>query len=190
MTERCGWVPLDDLLYVDYHDSEWGVPIHEDGRLFELLLLEGAQAGLSWKTILHKRENYRNAFHNFDPVKISMYDESTIEELMLNAGIIRNRLKISAFILNSRQFLKLQDEYGSFHDYVWEFVNGKPIDNSRRNLSEIPSRSPESDSMSKDLKKRGFKFVGSTICYAFMQASGLVNDHVVDCFRYPEISYV
>ena len=182
---RCTW-PKSDL-DIAYHDREWGVPVHDDRVLLEFLILEGAQAGLSWSTILKKRENYRRAFDNFDARKISRYDACKVRQLLADAGIVRNRLKIAATIQNAKAFLAVQKEFGSFDAYIWKFVSGKPIQNRRQSLKEIPARTPESDAMSKDLLKRGFKFVGSTICYAFMQAVGLVNDHTVDCFRYDEV---
>ncbi|HUS34649.1 MAG TPA: DNA-3-methyladenine glycosylase I [Verrucomicrobiae bacterium] len=183
--KRCGW-PKSEL-DIAYHDREWGVPVHDDRVLFEFLILEGAQAGLSWSTILKKRENYREAFDAFDAKRIARYDEKKEAELMANAGIVRNRLKIAATIRNAQAFLKVQKEFGSFDSYIWQLVGGKPIVNQRKKLSELPARTAESDVMSKDLLKRGFKFVGSTICYAFMQAVGMVNDHMVDCFRYREL---
>lgn len=185
---RCEWVPLVDPLYIRYHDEEWGVPVHDDLKLFELLILEGAQAGLSWNTILKKRENYRKAYEGFDPRKIAKYDEDKVKSLMSNQGIIRNELKIRSVIKNAIAFMNVQQEFGNFDSYIWKFVGNKPKINGWRSIKEIPARTPESDAMSKDLKKRGFKFVGSTICYAFMQATGMVNDHVVHCFRYPELS--
>ena len=187
--QRCSW-PGDDPLYLSYHDEEWGVPEHDDGKLFELLLLEGAQAGLSWITILRKRENYRAAFDQFDPVAIASYDEAKIQELLANEGIVRNKLKVNAAVSNAKAFLEVQDEFGSFDSYIWGFVDGQPKLNRFNSLSDIPAQTPESEAMSKDLKKRGFKFVGPTICYAFMQAAGMVNDHEVGCFRYPEVSEV
>lgn len=187
MVKRCDWVPQADPLYLKYHDEEWGVPVHEDRLLFELLILEGAQAGLSWSTILKKRENYRQAFDHFDAGKIAKYDDRNIQALLANPGIVRNRLKIQAAIQNARAFLTVQKEFGSFDAYIWQFVGGKPKVNHWKSLKEIPPKTPESDAMSKDLLKRGFKFVGSTICYAFMQAVGLVNDHTVDCFRYRQM---
>jgi DNA-3-methyladenine glycosylase I len=183
---RCEWANRGELER-SYHDKEWGVPIHDDRSLFEFLILEGAQAGLSWSTILRKREGYRMAFSNFDARKISKYSGSDIPRLLHDSRIIRNRLKISATITNARAFLQLQKEAGSFDNYIWQFVNGKPIRNSWKKITDIPSSTPESDAMSKDLKRRGFKFVGTTICYAFMQAVGMVNDHVVGCFRYAEL---
>ncbi len=184
--KRCEWANRSELEQ-SYHDHEWGVKIHDDRTLFEFLVLEGAQAGLSWSTILRKREGYRRAFDNFDARKISKYSENTVSRLLTNSEIIRNRLKINATITNARAFLQVQKEYGSFDRYIWQFVNGKPVQNSWRKMTDIPSSTPESDAMSKDLQKRGFKFIGPTICYAFMQAVGMVNDHVVDCFRYKEL---
>lgn len=185
--KRCEWVPLDNPLYVKYHDEEWGVPIHDDRLLLEFLILEGMQAGLSWLTILRKRENFRAAFDYFDPRKIALYNEKKIGELMQNSGIIRNRLKITAAVQNAKAFLDVQAEFGSFDTYIWQFVEGKPIINQWKTLKEIPAKTPLSDTTSKELKKRGFKFVGSTIIYAHMQATGMVNDHTVDCFRYQEV---
>ena len=186
--KRCEWVPPDDPLYVEYHDMEWGVPVHDDQTFFEFLVLEGAQAGLSWKTILQKRDGYRDAFSNFDPSKVAVYSESRIKELQSNPGIVRNRLKISSAVQNAEAFLKVQEEFGSFDTYIWKFVGGKPIDKGWAEISQVPSKTAESDVLSKDLKKRGFKFAGSAICYAFMQATGLVNDHITRCFRYGEIT--
>jgi DNA-3-methyladenine glycosylase I len=183
---RCDWAR--NALAITYHDREWGVPQHDDRVLFEFLLLEGAQAGLSWDTILRKRESYRTAFDGFDPKKVARYDARKIHSLMSNEGIIRNRLKILSAIKNAQAFLEIQKEFGSFDRYVWQFVGGKPVVNARKSLKEVPARTAESDAMSKDLKKRGFTFVGSTICYAFMQAVGMVNDHLVTCFRYPTIT--
>lgn len=182
---RCGWAKND--LARSYHDAEWGVPARDDRRLFEFLILEGAQAGLSWDTILRKRENYRAAFDDFDAARIALYDETKCAELLQNEGIVRNRLKIASTVQNAKAFLKVQQEFGSFDKYIWNFVGGKPIDNKRKNLSEIPAKTEISDAISVDLKKRGFNFVGSTIMYAFMQACGLVNDHTIDCFRYDEV---
>ncbi|HWD93621.1 MAG TPA: DNA-3-methyladenine glycosylase I [Verrucomicrobiae bacterium] len=176
--ERCSWAKGD--LYIAYHDNEWGVPVHDDRHLFEMLILEGAQAGLSWITILKKRDNYRRAFDNFDARKIARYDARKIQELLADPGIVRNRLKINATVQNAKAFLAVQKEFGSFDKYIWQFVSGKTIQNSWK-PGQIPTKTKESDAMSKDLLKRGFKFVGSTICYAFMQAVGLVNDHMVDC---------
>jgi len=187
MKNRCAWVPVDDPLYVRYHDEEWGVPVHDDDLLFEFLILEGFQAGLSWATVLKKREHFRRAFDNFDAVKIAQYDEQKIAALLEDASIIRNRLKIQAAVKNAGAFLDVQKEFGSFDTYIWEFVNQKPIRNSWRSLAELPAQTALSDKMSNDLKKRGFSFVGSTIVYAHMQATGMVNDHTVDCFRYKEV---
>jgi DNA-3-methyladenine glycosylase I len=186
MKQRCEWCG-DDPLYVEYHDKEWGVPVHEGRKLFEMLILEGAQAGLNWLTILRKRENYRNAFDNFDAKKIAKYGKAKVAKLLADPGIVRNRLKIAATIQNARALLEIQKEFGSFDRYIWRFVGGKPKINKWKTLKEIPPKTAESDAMSKDLKKRGFAFVGSTICYAFMQAVGMVNDHVVTCFRYRQI---
>jgi DNA-3-methyladenine glycosylase I len=179
---RCSWSNKDQL-YKDYHDNEWGVPQHDDTRLFEMINLEGAQAGLSWYTVLTKRENYRKAFDNWDAKKIAKYTDKKIESLMADAGIIRNRLKINGTVLNAKAFLEVQKEFGSFDKYIWSFVGGKPIVNHFKSLSELPAKTAISDAMSKDLLKRGFKFVGSTICYAFMQATGMVDDHVADCWK-------
>jgi DNA-3-methyladenine glycosylase I len=187
MKVRCAWA-RGDPLYIDYHDTEWGVPQHDDRKLFEFLVLEGAQAGLSWLTILRKRENYREAFDNFDAGKVAAYDTKKLAELLSDKGIVRNRLKIEAAIQNARAFLALQKEFGSFDAYIWQFVGGKPRKNVWKTTGEIPPKTAESNAMSKDLIKRGFKFVGSTICYAFMQATGMVNDHTIDCFRYHEVS--
>ncbi len=184
---RCPWVDLTKPDYVDYHDKEWGVPLHDDTTLFEFLTLESAQAGLSWYTVLKKRENYRKAFSNFNPEKVAQYTESHFEKLMNNAGIIRNRLKITAAINNAKHFLKIQEEFGSFDRYIWRFVDGKPIVNTLSKLEDYPASSPESDKLSKDLRQRGFKFVGTTICYAHMQATGMINDHSIDCFRRSEL---
>jgi DNA-3-methyladenine glycosylase I len=180
---RCSWAGTSDPLMIAYHDGEWGVPSHDDRHLFEMLTLEGAQAGLSWRTILYKREGYRRAFSQFDPRKVARYDARKVNSLLKDEGIVRNRLKVESTIDNARAFLAVQEEFGSFDTYIWSFVAGKPIVNTWKKLGEIPARTQESDAMSKDLKKRGFRFVGSTICYAFMQATGLVNDHTVDCFR-------
>ncbi len=185
---RCAWVPLDDALYVDYHDREWGVPVYDDRKLFEFLILEAFQAGLSWRTVLHKRENFRKAFDGFDPQKVAFYDDAKVNELMNNAGIIRNRLKILAAINNARAFLKIQEKYGSFKDYIWRFTDGKPIVNHWKSDDEVPARTELSDIMSKDLKQHGFKFVGSTIVYAHAQATGMVNDHITSCFRHDELA--
>ena len=183
---RCEWGTASQL-YIDYHDKEWGVPIHDDRTLFEFLILEGAQAGLSWETVLKKRENYRKVFSDFDPVKISRYGDKKIESLLGDKGIIRNRLKITSAINNAKRFLEVQKEFGTFDAYIWQFVDGKPITNRFKSILELPATTKEPGAMSKDLKKRGFKFVGPTICYAHMQATGMVNDHVVGCFRYKEI---
>jgi len=184
--KRCEWANKSEL-EMSYHDDEWGVPIHDDRSLFEFLVLEGAQAGLSWSTILRKREGYRKAFDNFDARKISRYPEAVVSRLLANPEIIRNRLKVNAIVTNARAFLRVQEEFGSFDGYIWQFVNGRPIQNSWKKMTEIPSSSPASEAMSKDLRKRGFKFVGTTICYAFMQAVGMINDHVVGCFRHDEV---
>ena len=185
---RCGWAKGE--LYIRYHDEEWGVPVHDDGTLFEFLILEGAQAGLSWSTILNKRENYRRAFDRFDPRLVAKYQAKKIQALLADPGIVRNKLKIAAAVENARAFLRVQEEFGSFDSYIWQFVGGKPVINKRRSLKEVPARTLESDAMSKDLQRRGFKFVGSTICYAFMQAVGMVNDHVIDCIRYKSLRRV
>ena len=182
---RCGWI--SDPLMQCYHDEEWGVPLHDDRKLFEYMVLDAFQAGLSWKTILNKRENFRKAFDNFDPIKIAEYSEEKYESLLADPGIIRNRAKIKATITNARAFLELQKQFGTFDKYIWTFVNHRTIINKWEFLSELPSKTPVSDIMSKDLTKRGFKFVGSTMCYAFMQGSGMVNDHTTDCYRYHEI---
>ncbi len=182
---RCGWAKND--LAIHYHDTEWGVPTRDDGKLFEFLILEGAQAGLSWDTILRKRENYRKAFDDFDAKKIARYDEKRFAALMQNEGIVRNRLKIASTVQNAKSYLKILDELGSFDSYIWQFVRGKPIKNAWKNSSEVPVTTSVSGTMSKDLKRRGFNFVGSTIMYAFMQACGLVNDHLTTCFRYNEV---
>ncbi len=183
---RCPW-PIDDPMMIEYHDKEWGVPIHDDKLIFEFLILEGMQAGLSWSTILHKRENFRKAFAGFDVEKVARFDGRKIRSLLGDSGIIRNRLKIHAAVNNARQFIKVQEEFGSFDKYIWQFVNDKPKINRLRSLKDLVATSKESDAMSKDLKERGFKFVGSTICYAHMQATGMVNDHMLSCFRYKEL---
>ena len=185
--KRCDWVSPDDPVYVAYHDQEWGVPVHDDRLLFEFLILEGMQAGLSWKTILNKRENFRKAFDDFEAQKIAVYGEDKVAALLNDAGIIRNRLKVNAAISNARSFLDVQKEFGSFDQYMWSFVGGKTIHNSWKRMDEIPAHTPESDALSKDLLRRGFKFVGSTIVYAHMQAIGMVNDHTMGCFRYREL---
>jgi DNA-3-methyladenine glycosylase I len=179
---RCGWAVGE--LSIRYHDEEWGVPVHDDRTLFEFLILEGAQAGLSWTTILNKRENYRKAFDQFDPKRVAKYDRRKIQQLLRDSGIVRNKLKVASAVGNAKTFLLVQEEFGTFDRYIWQFVGGKPRVNAIQSMKEIQARTPESDAMSKDLKRRGFKFVGSTICYAFMQAVGMVNDHLVDCFRY------
>jgi DNA-3-methyladenine glycosylase I len=183
---RCPWAQGDG--YVAYHDQEWGVPVHDDRLLFEFLILEGAQAGLSWATILKKRENYRAAFDQFNPTKVARYGARERKRLLADAGIVRNRLKIDSAIDNAKAFLEVQAEFGSFDRYIWQFVGGRPLQNRWKTMSEVPARTTESDAMSKDLKRRGFRFVGSTICYAFMQAVGMVNDHLVDCFRHRELA--
>lgn len=185
---RCPWCGNDEL-YVKYHDEEWGVPVHDDIKHFEFLVLESAQAGLSWLTVLRKRENYRNAYDHFDPFTVAGYDARKIEDLIQDKGIIRNRRKIEASVNNARRFLEIQKEFGSFDTYLWKFVDNTPVVNSWKNVSEIPPKSPVSDEIASDLKKRGFQFVGSTIIYSHMQAVGLVNDHIVSCFRYRELMY-
>jgi DNA-3-methyladenine glycosylase I len=185
MKKRCEWAGND--LAVQYHDEEWGVPLHDDRMLFEFLILEGAQAGLSWDTILKKRDNYREAYDNFDPEIVAKYGKRKQAQLLKNEGIVRNRLKVESSIRNAQAFLRVQDEFGSFNDYIWGFTGGKTKKNRWKSLKEIPAKTVESDAMSKDLKKRGFNFVGSTICYAFMQATGMVNDHVTTCFRYKQV---
>jgi DNA-3-methyladenine glycosylase I len=187
MSQRCTWAANASPIMLEYHDREWGVPLHDDRALFEFLILEGAQAGLSWDTILKKRQNYRRAFHDFDPARIARYGDEDVQRLLADAGIVRNRLKIQAAIVNAQKLQQVQQDFGSFDSYIWQFVGGRTIKNEFRSLSEIPSKTAESDAMSKDLQRRGFKFVGSTICYAFMQAVGLVNDHTIDCFRYHEV---
>jgi DNA-3-methyladenine glycosylase I len=187
MSKRCDWVEGQFSQYIKYHDEEWGVPVHDDKKHFEFLVLEGAQAGLSWSTILKRRDGYRKAFADFDVKQVANYDEKKIASLLLDEGIIRNRLKVNSAVTNARQFIKVQEEFGSFDEYIWSFVGGKPIVRSWKTMSEIPAISKESDALSKDLKKRGFKFVGSTIMYAHLQACGLINDHTTDCFRYHEI---
>ena len=184
--QRCPW-PSDDELMIEYHDTEWGVPVHDDRKLFEFLVLDAFQAGLSWRTILYKRENFRKAFSDFDFEKIARYRQSSVDRLLKDAGIVRNRQKIAATMTNAKAFLEIRKEFGSFDKYIWQFTNGTTIHNGCKTLEHIPATSPESDAMSKDLKKRGFKFVGSTICYAFMQAAGMVNDHLTSCFRYRTI---
>ena len=188
MVKRCNWASVDEPLYREYHDKEWGVPLHQDEGLFEMLSLEGFQAGLSWATILKKRGNFRRAFDGFDPRKVARYDAEKVSELETDPGIIRNRLKIRATIGNAKAFLGAQREFGSFDSYVWGFVGGKPKVNHWRSLHQIPAKTKESDALSSGLEERGFRFVGSTICYAFMQATGMVNDHIVSCFRYRELA--
>jgi DNA-3-methyladenine glycosylase I len=185
--KRCEWAGRSEL-EKDYHDKEWGVPVRDDRRLFEFLVLEGAQAGLSWSTVLKKREGYRKAFRDFDVVAVSRFSEEDVSALLADPGIIRNRLKVHAAVGNARAFLRVQEEFGSFDRYVWRFVDGNPVRNAWSRVTEIPCSSPESDAMSRDLRKRGFKFAGSTICYAFMQAVGMVNDHVVECFRHGDLA--
>ncbi|HSM97676.1 MAG TPA: DNA-3-methyladenine glycosylase I [Gallionella sp.] len=184
--QRCAWAG-DDALYRHYHDTEWGVALHDDRRLFEFLLLEGAQAGLSWITILRKRENYRAAFDGFDAKRIAAYGSDKIESLLQDAGIVRNRLKVQSAVSNAQRFLDIQEEFGSFDKFIWQFVDGRTRQNRWRSMADIPASTPESDAMSRELKRRGFKFVGSTICYAHMQATGMVNDHTTDCFRHKEL---
>jgi DNA-3-methyladenine glycosylase I len=184
--KRCGWTKND--LAIEYHDTEWGVPLHDDSGLFEFLILEGAQAGLSWDTILRKRENYRKAFDDFDPEKVARYTDKRIAKLLQDEGIIRNRLKIASAVSNAKAFLKVQKEFGSFDKYIWAFVDGKPIKNKWKEIGQVPAKTEVSDKISKDMKKRGFNFVGSTIIYAHMQATGMVNDHLTTCFRYKEVS--
>ena len=186
---RCAWAGSDPL-YQAYHDREWGVPVHDDRLLFEFLTLEGAQAGLSWITILRKREAYRAAFAGFDPEQVARFDEQRVAELLANPGIVRNRLKVASTVTNARAFLRVQEEFGSFDAYMWRFVDGRPIRNAWRSIREVPASTPVSDALSRDLKRRGFRFVGSTICYAHMQAIGMVNDHTVDCFRWQELDGV
>ena len=185
--QRCPW-PNGKAMDTHYHDTEWGVPLHDDRKLFEFIILDGFQAGLSWSTILNKRENFRKAFDNFDAQKIANYDEEKVQSLLQDVGIIRNRLKIRASISNAKVFLEIQKEFGTFDKYIWQFTHGKTIQNKWKTSEEVPVNIPESDAMSKDLKKRGFKFVGTTICYAFMQAAGMVNDHILSCFRYKELA--
>jgi len=186
MTKRCDWCGTEPI-YVNYHDKEWGVPVHDDRLHFEMIILDGAQAGLSWITILKRRESYREAFDNFDAQKVSRYSDKRIEKLLKNPGIIRNRLKVKSTVQNAKAFLKVQKEFGSFDEYIWRFVNHETIQNKWKKMSELPAKTAQSDAMSKDLKKRGFSFAGSTICYAYMQAAGMVNDHTTDCFRFKEV---
>ena len=187
MKNRCDWC-TGNPLYLIYHDQDWGVPVHEDRLLFEMLILEGAQAGLSWLTILKKRDNYRKAFHNFDCEKVARYTQRDVERLLADAGIVRNRLKIASAIKNAQAVLKVKEEFGSLDAFLWRYVDGVPRQNAWKTLSQVPAQTEQSDAMSKDLKKRGFNFVGSTICYAFMQSVGMVNDHLIDCFRYKELN--
>ena len=187
MRNRCQWAANGSPNYIAYHDEEWGVPLHDDRRLFEFLVLEGAQAGLSWSTILNKREGYRKAFGGFDPRKVARFTPARIEKLLLDPGIVRNRLKVASAVTNARAFLAVQKEFGSFDAYIWQFTGGKPIQNAWTSMQQVPARTPESDALSRDLKQRGFRFVGSTILYAHMQATGMVNDHTVDCFRWKEV---
>ena len=191
MKNRCEWPGKEDKdrLMIEYHDKEWGIPAHDDKRLFEYLILDIFQAGLSWRTILHKRENFREAFHDFNPVKIAKYDEKDVKRLMNDVGIIRNRLKILSAITNAKKFLEMQKQFGSFDKYIWQFTNHKTINNKINHLKEMGATSKESDAMSKDMKEKGFKFVGSTICYAFMQGAGMVNDHIIKCFRHKEVAF-
>ncbi len=186
MINRCGW-SISDPLMIDYHDTEWGVPVHDDRKHFEMIVLDGAQAGLSWQTVLRKRESYREAFDNFDPKKVARYNDKKIRELLNNPGIIRNRLKVNSAVVNAKAFLDVTDEFGSFDKYIWQFVGHRTIHNEWKSLKELPAKTSVSDTMSKDLKKRGFNFVGSTICYAYMQAAGMVNDHTTECFRHKEL---
>ena len=190
MKKRCPWANPDDPLYLEYHDTEWGVPLHDDRKLFEFLVLEGVQAGLSWRTVLNKRENYRRAFDNFEPEKVAAYDGRKVRSLLADKGIVRNRRKIESAISNARALLAVQEEHGSFDSYVWSFVGGKPIRNEWKRPAQIPVTTIEAETMSKDLVRKGFNFVGPTICYAYMQATGMVNDHVVDCFRHGEVMSV
>ena len=187
MLRRCEWAEKDDHLLVAYHDEEWGVPSHDDRHLFELLTLEGAQAGLSWRTVLHKREGYRSAFQEFDPARVARFDAGKIEVLLKDTAIVRNRIKLESVVNNARRILEVQGEFGTFDAYIWRFVDGVPIVGRRRTTRDLPSETRESDAMSNDLKRRGFRFVGATVCYAYMQAAGLVNDHVTTCFRYREL---
>jgi DNA-3-methyladenine glycosylase I len=187
VASRCFWVSLDKPYYVEYHDTEWGVPVHDDRRHFEMLILEGAQAGLSWETILRKRANYRRAFAGFDPAKVARFSAARLEKLLLDPGLVRNRLKIHGTVKNARLFLAIQKEFGTFDAYVWPFVGNRPINRKRKGRADVPAKTEESDALSKDLRKRGFTFVGSTIVYAYMQAVGLVNDHTIDCFRHKEV---
>jgi len=187
MRTRCAWANPDNPLYLSYHDDEWGIPVHDDRQLFEMITLEGAQAGLSWETILNKREGYRKLFGGFDIEKVARFSEKKVEKLLQNPAIIRNRLKVESTVTNAQAFIAVQEEFGSFDAWLWNYVEGEPIQNAWKSLSELPASTPLSDQLSKDLKKRGFRFVGSTICYAFMQAVGMVNDHQTDCFRWQEL---
>lgn len=184
--KRCGW-PTDNQMMIDYHDHEWGVPVHDDRKLFEFMILDAVQAGLSWAIVLKKRENFRRAFDNFEPERIVRYTAKDVKRLLADAGIVRNRLKITSAISNAKQFLKIRHEFGSFDSYIWQFTGGRMLVHKYRRLSQLPAKSREAEAMSKDLKNRGFTFVGPTICYAFMQAAGMVNDHLVDCYRYTEV---
>ena len=184
---RCAWVPSGDLLYETYHDFEWGVPVYDDQKIFEFLVLESAQAGLSWITVLRKRENYRKAFAGFDPKRVARFDSAKVNQLLQNAGIIRNRMKIEAAVNNAKRFLEIQNEFGTFSKYIWGFVGGKPFKNKWRKFPQLPAITPEAETLSKDLKLRGFKFLGPTVVYAHMQATGMVNDHTTDCFRYLKV---
>jgi len=186
LVTRCGW-PSEDALMIAYHDEEWGVPLHDDRKLFEFMVLDAVQAGLSWRTVLHKRENYRKALHDFEAARIARYKDKDVARLLSDAGLVRNRLKMAAIVENARQFLAVQKEFGTFDNFIWQFTGGKTIVNRFKTMKEIPAMSPEAEAMSKELKTRGFKFVGPTICYAFMQAAGMVNDHTMDCFRYKEL---
>jgi len=186
LVTRCGW-PSEDALMIAYHDEEWGVPLHDDRKLFEFMVLDAVQAGLSWRTVLHKRENYRKALHDFEAARIARYKDKDVARLLSDAGLVRNRLKMAAIVENARQFLAVQKEFGTFDNFIWQFTGGKTIVNRFKTMKEIPAMSPEAEAMSKELKTRGFKFVGPTICYAFMQAAGMVNDHTVDCFRHREL---
>lgn len=187
MKKRCAWVPINDSLYTEYHDREWGVPVHNDQKLFEFLVLEGFQAGLSWRTILYKRDNFRKAFDDFNPLIVATYSEEKIQSLLQDSGIVRNQLKVRAAVENAKAFIRIQDEYDSFDKYIWGFINGKSLKNQFKFIRELPASTPLSDKISNDLKRRGFKFVGTTVCYAHMQATGMVNDHTIDCFRYNEV---
>ena len=183
----CAWVPIGDDLYKTYHDKEWGVPVYSDRKIFEFLVLESAQAGLSWITVLRKRENYRKAFKNFDPVKVAKFTKATVNKLLKDPGIIRNRMKVEAAVNNAKRFLEVQKEFGSFSKYIWGFVDGKPIQNKRRTIKQLPAKTPLAEKIAKDMKSRGFKFLGPTVIYAHMQATGMVNDHTIDCFRHREV---